>query len=49
MESSANLANKKIYQVPTLIRYGSLTDMTTASSNKQSTRDNGTAKAQKTG
>jgi hypothetical protein len=48
MESSANLANKKIYQVPTLIRYGSLTDMTTASSNKQS-RDNGSGKTQKTG
>ncbi len=49
MESSLNLAKKKNYQVPTLIRYGSLTEMTAANSNKQSTKDSGTGKLQKTG
>jgi len=34
MESSVDLAKKKIYQAPTLLRYGSLTEMTTASSQK---------------
>jgi hypothetical protein len=47
MASSANLAKKKNYQVPTFIRYGSLTDMTTANSNK-GTKDAGSGKFQKT-
>jgi len=49
MESSANLAKKKNYQVPTFFRYGSLRDMTTANSNKQSTKDGGGGSMQKTG
>jgi hypothetical protein len=49
MESSVNSAKKKNYQVPTLIRYGSLTEMTAANSNKQSTKDNGSGNMQKTG
>jgi len=47
MASSANLAKKKNYQVPTFIRYGSLTDMTTANSSKGA-KDNGSGKTQKT-
>lgn len=47
MESAVDLAKKKTYQVPTFIRYGSLTEMTTASSMKGS-KDGGT-KSLKTG
>jgi hypothetical protein len=43
------LPKKKLYQEPTLLRYGSLTEMTTANSNKQSTKDNGSGSMQKTG
>jgi hypothetical protein len=49
MESSINSAKKKNYQVPTLIRYGSLTEMTAGNSNKQSTKDGGSGNSQKTG
>jgi len=49
MKSSVQLSKKKAYQAPNLIRYGSLTELTTASSNKQSSKDGGTGNAQKTG
>jgi hypothetical protein len=48
MASSANLAKKKNYQVPTFIRYGSLTDMTTANSQK-GTKDGQKGNQSKTG
>jgi hypothetical protein len=48
MESSVDLANKKVYQTPTLLRYGSLTEMTTASSQK-GTRDGQKGNQSKTG
>jgi len=48
MESSVDLAKKKVYQAPTLLRYGSLTEMTTASSQK-GTKDGLKGNASKTG
>ena len=48
MESSVDLGKKKIYQAPTLLRYGSLTGMTTASSQK-GTKDGQKGNASKTG
>jgi hypothetical protein len=49
MNSYTEMPNKKIYRTPKFTTYGSLTEMTAASSNKQSTRDGGTKGAQKTG
>jgi len=34
MEPSVHSAKKQVYQAPTLVRYGNLTEMTTANSQK---------------
>jgi hypothetical protein len=49
MNSYTEKPNKTIYRAPKLTRYGSLTEMTAANSNKQSSADGGTGKTQKTG
>jgi hypothetical protein len=48
MNPSAVLPKKKVYGMPTLIRYGSLTEMTAAKS-VRGMKDNGSMSAQKTG
>jgi len=48
MNSPTELPNKKIYRAPSLIRYGSLTEMTTALS-VMGAKDNGSMNMQKTG
>jgi hypothetical protein len=49
MNSCTEMPNKKVYRTPSLTRYGSLTEMTAANSNKQSNKDGGTGNTQKTG
>jgi hypothetical protein len=48
MNSPTELPNKKVYRTPSLIRYGSLTEMTTAITNNGPT-DNGQKILHKTG
>jgi hypothetical protein len=49
MVSSVELAKKKVYQAPTLHRYGNLTEMTTANSQKGTKDGTGKGNTQKTG
>jgi hypothetical protein len=50
MNPCTEMPNKKVYRTPTLTRYGSLTEMTAATSNKpMSNLDGGTMANQKTG
>jgi hypothetical protein len=48
MNSYTEMPNKKIYRPPNLSRYGSLTEITAANSNKQSSKDGGTGNSSKT-
>jgi hypothetical protein len=48
MNPHTEMPNKKVYRPPNLTRYGSLTEITAANSNKQSTKDGGGGNSSKT-
>jgi hypothetical protein len=49
MKSSAELPDKKVYRKPTLIRYGSLTEMTTSTGTMGRADNNTKGQFHKTG